>query len=433
MPDPRPQETPVPIVRSRKSRAAVSGTAWLLAAIALLYLVSHVAIPAAKKGPSAFSVYYTSSRLALQGEADARICTEWFYEQQRRLGFGDRADAFCGFGPPTMALVMTPVAGLRPNVARAIWVGLDFGLIAAICATAWQLLKRQGALSPRTSALFIPFAVILAVTFSPIRAEISAGQIHLLLALLYALWLYGFAARNDRLCGVALAALTLVKLAGLPLWIFMILCKRWRAIAWSTALVAIALMVALPFFTLEFWRADLQQMLAIPSQPEFAAPAYQTLLSMLRQAFQYDPQWAPRPLLDAPGLPTFLVAAFAILLISATLVAHRKDLGLSAAMAMLCLIVPLQPAGEQYHYAQLFIVFLVLIASRQPHEWKTTALVVFGATLVLFALPSYFLRTAEFIGMPAALLAYPRLYGALALWGLLTFQSARSASPGERS
>jgi len=41
-----------------------------------------------------------------------------------------------------------------------------------------------------------------------------------------------------------------------------------------------------------------------------------------------------------------------------------------------------------------------------------------GAAL-LFALPSYFVNTAVFGGWPQALLAYPRMYAALLLWGLL--------------
>jgi hypothetical protein len=410
--------------RPRMARIAVSSLAWLLAAPALLYFMSHIVIPAAERNTFAFSVYYTSSRLVMHGEADARICSDWFYEQQRSLGFGNRADAFCGFGPPTMALVMTPIAGLRPTIARAIWVALDLAMIAAICAIAWKIAKGNGRVSPHNCSLFIPASLVLAVSFAPIRAEITAVQMHLLLALLYALWLYGFAMRADRLCGAALAALALVKLAGLPLWIFMIFCRKWRALGWSTGLLVIALAVAVPVFTLEFWQIDIQRILATASRREVAVPAYQTLMSLLRQTFQYDPQWAPRPLLDAAWLPTPLMGVIAIILIALTLVARRKDLGLSAAMAMLCLIVPLQPAGEQYHYALLFVVLLVLIASPEERRRNVVTAVIFCVVLILFALPPYFLRTKDYSGLPAALLAYPRLYGALLLWGLLTFESA---------
>jgi hypothetical protein len=412
------------------ARTAVSCLAWLLAAMALLYFLSQVVLPAASRNTYAFSVYYTSSRLALHGEADARICGQWFYEQQHILGFGDRADAFCGFGPPTMAVVMMPVAGFPPDVARAIWVSLDLGMIAAIIAIAWHFANGNGRLSPHLYTLFIPMSLVVAVLFWPIRAEIRAGQIHLLLALLYALWLYGFATRGDRLCGAALAALTLAKLGGLPLWIFMFCCRRWRALGWSAGLVAIALAAAVPFFTLEFWQIDLQKVLATTGRPEAAAPAYQTLLSLLRQTFQYDPQWAPRPLLDAPWAPLPLLAAVAIILIAATLAAHRKGLELHAAMAMLCIIVPLQPAGEQYHYAQLFVVLLILIASSKHLRENVMVHLILCVAMSLFALPPYFLHTNAFSGLPAALLAYPRLYGALMLWGLLTFASApREATP----
>jgi hypothetical protein len=83
---------------------------------------------------------------------------------------------------------------------------------------------------------------------------------------------------------------------------------------------------------------------------------------------------------------------------------------------MMCLVVPLQPAGEEYHYTLLLVVLIVVLASWRGSATGALALI---AALLLFALPPYFLDTAAFGGWPQALLAYPRMYGSLVLWGVL--------------
>jgi len=97
------------------------------------------------------------------------------------------------------------------------------------------------------------------------------------------------------------------------------------------------------------------------------------------------------------------------------------------ALGALCLVVPLQPAGEEYHYTLLLIVLLTLLSQTGLALLRSRAAAV-GAALacLLFALPSYFLQTAEWQGWPIALLAYPRMYGALVLWGIFVIRSDSS-------
>jgi hypothetical protein len=269
------------------------------------------------------------------------------------------------------------------------------------------------------------------VLFQPLRAELRAVQVYIALALLYALWLYGYLTRRDWLCGVALAGLTLIKLSGWPLWLLMLAVGRWRALVWAVGVGAAIGLATLPLLTFEFWRMYLfEQVPAIAADAVNGVPAYQTLASLLRQLFVYDTRWSPRPLLDAPGLANVIWWLVAGALVAATLLAaYRRARGGRAELAFtidplplaaLCLVVPLQPAGEEHHYTLLLIVWLVLLSQpglallRSPTA--VAGLVLAG---VLLALPSYFLQTAQWQGWPIALLAYPRMYGALILWGIL--------------
>ena len=398
---------------------------WLILGIATVIagvFVLRTVLPATQRNTYAFSVYYTSARLVLQNEADSRLCSEWFFEKQRALGL--RADTFCGAGPPTMALVLAPVAWLRPDIARVVWVAFDLVILALMSFLAWRIARIYNWLTNEDIGLFVPGAFILVAVFQPVAAELWAGQIHLFLAALYAIWLYGYVTRHDWICGIALAGLALAKLAAAPIWLLMLVTGRGRALLIAGAIMLTVLAVTMPVFTLRFWMIDLQTMFMAASQPQSAVPAAQTILSLLRQVFDYNKIWTPRPLVDIPWLVSPLYVMSGATLLAITLWLGRKDNGIHAAMAALCICVPIQPAGEQYHYALLFTVLLVALVAMRKQENSVFSSICLFVALLLFMLPSYFLRTEVFNTFPISLLAYPRLYGALILWGALIKISA---------
>lgn len=442
--------------------------AWLGTALLLLLFAWRTILPAAQQKTYAFSVYYTAARLTLDGQAGVRFCSPWFFDQQRALGFGDRADFFCP-NPPANALVLLPVAWLPPGPAQAAWIGCDLLMLGAIAAIGWRIVRRtgRGGAAAPSAAWFALSVGLIAVLYQPLRAELRAVQVYVVLALLYALWLYGYLTRRDWLCGVALAGLTLIKLSGWPLWLLMLAVRRWRALVWAVGVGVAVGLAALPLLPFEFWRVYLfEQVPAISADGVNGVPAYQTLASLLRQLFVYDARWSPRPLLDAPWLANVIWWLLAGALLACTLIpAYRRSdheandkseetgdrrpetsvparsspvarlvsrsAGLTdpsatslvvdpLAMAGLCLVVPLQPAGEEHHYALLLIVWLIFL-SQPGLALLRSPIAIAGLVLagVLFVLPSYFLQTAQWQGWPIAVLAYPRMYGALIVWGIL--------------
>jgi hypothetical protein len=268
--------------------------------------------------------------------------------------------------------------------------------------------------------VFAALATLAVALFRPLHADLRAGQVYTLLALCYTLWLYGFVAGRDRACGAALAALALLKLAGWPLWLLMVATRRWRGLGWAIGCGVGVGLLTLPLFGLDFWLVYLfRQAPAISAEPIYAVPAFQTLAGLLRQLLVFDPRWSPRPLVDAPWLALALWWAAALALLGATLRLARREPA-TAALATLCLVVPLQPAGEQYHYTLLLGVVLVVLLA--PNAWdrrRFWAMMGVVGGLMLLVGPPYFLDTAAWSGWPWALLAYPRMYGALLLWAAI--------------
>lgn len=387
---------------------------WALAAVAAAWFCWRILLPSVSYDSFGFASYYTSARLVLAGELGPGIYdNQWFQARERALGL--REDIY-GHQPPTMALLLLPVAWLPPGAARAVWLALDLLWLAGIGVVATLLARRAGA---KVGVTAVAAMVLLVALYRPLHAELRYAQVYVLLALWYALWLYGFVTGRDWLCGAALAALGLAKLAGAPLWIVMLAAGRWRGLAWAAGLGVAGLIGTLPLVGVDTWRAYLFGRVGdLAANPVFGVTALQTLTSLLRQLFVFDPIYTPAPLLHAPALATALLLIAAVVLVGLTVARARPDVSLLTGAAALCLIVPLQPAGEQHHYVVLLVPFFLLIplAGRVARE-APAALALAGIALALQLAPNYFLDNAAWSGWPRALLAYPRLYGALALWG----------------
>jgi len=293
-------------------------------------------------------------------------------------------------------------------------------------------------LGRRSALAYATVAAVAVALYRPLHADLHAGQVYTLLALFYTLWLYGFVVDGDWIAGAGLAGLVLLKLAGWPLWLLMIAARRWRALGWAIGLGAAVGLLTLPLFGLDFWLTYLlRQAPALSADPSIASPGHQTLISLLHQLFVYDARWSPRPLVDAPWLASLVWWALAVALLGLTLWRAMRALSRGAgaqgdariaaargAMALLCLVVPLQPAGEEHHYTLLLVVVLVLLlVPRVALGGSPLALAMTALGCVLLLVPFYYVGDG-WVGWPQALLAYPRMSGALLLWGAIVYPAA---------
>ncbi|HEX5505750.1 MAG TPA: glycosyltransferase family 87 protein [Thermomicrobiales bacterium] len=395
------------------SRARRLAPAWLLAAALVAWLLARVALPAATQLTYGFSAYYTAARLVREGRPAARLYDDaWFRAQTARLGLAGAEDIF-NVNPPPAALLFWPLAGLTPREARALWTAVNL-----LClALAWWGLVRLTRAGPVAGAL----GLALLAVYEPARAELHLGQAYALLLLAAVALLWAYVAGRDGPAGVLLGLMLAVKTAGILLPLLFVAQRRWRALAWTAATVAGAAMLSVPVLGLAAWRTYAGLLLRFGGRPELAVTAYQDLPGLLAHLFRFDAVWNPAPLVAAPLLATALLPPLALGLVALTFWAtarpdprdrHARALGFAA---WLTLTLILSPVSEDYHYTVLLAPLAVALAGWRDLRpgWPALVLLVVGVALVAAPLPY---KSPALADGARALLAYPKLYGALALW-----------------
>jgi hypothetical protein len=151
--------------------------------------------------------------------------------------------------------------------------------------------------------------------------------------------------------------------------------------------------------------------------------AYQTTASWIHHLLKFDERYGPQPLVDLPWLAGPLTTLVTLLLVAAAVAAGwlvSRELptaqGRLLRFGMLsALMIPLQPVGEEHSFVLLLpatLTALVVAVDAEPGTRR--GLLVTSAALgaALLAVPMPFWDAALTPGW-RALLAYPKLYGAL--------------------
>jgi hypothetical protein len=266
--------------------------------------------------------------------------------------------------------------------------------------------------------------------FHPLRANIAAGQVYsfVLLALVIAAVLGARRhAGADMRAGMALGFVVILKINyGLVMLLAPFLRQRWRVIAAAGIVFAIAAVLSMLIVDPGLWAEWLASVLAWRSRPETTVTAYQTLHSLFGHLLRHEPTWNPSPVLYAPVLADLLwIAAGATLgLTSVAAIVRAGEPAGSRIRALLplAMLVPVaiivSPIAEDHHYLLTLFPLLVggaILAGERPRRWAPW--IAFAAALLLLG-PAWPFNRQPVEGW-WALLFYPRVYGALALWVLL--------------
>jgi hypothetical protein len=381
---------------------------WGLVLILSVHFV-RFSVEAAIRPSDGFAAYYTAARLLREG-ADASYFYDnaWFRMQVAR--YNPAADDIYNVNPPTTALLLLPLSGLDYTGARIAWT--LFSLICLVGAGGWLLwlLGLRGAI--------IPGFIALLLLYQPLYANFHLGQVYVLLLGLLVLAWHGYRQRDALFLGVALGLMFVLKTACAPLWLLLAVQRRWRALAWAMATVLLVAVGSLPWLGVGAWRTYFRLLAEFNAQPWLAVTAYQTQLSLWRHLFSFDARWNSAPLFAMPALGVWLpwlTLALALAIgIYRTRTMKRADLTFAS---FVILSIILSPVSLDYHYTFLLLPIAILLARgrQQPSPLAQVALAV-AVFLIAADLPY---RSQQLEAGAWALLAYPKLYGAVALWGLM--------------
>jgi hypothetical protein len=156
--------------------------------------------------------------------------------------------------------------------------------------------------------------------------------------------------------------------------------------------------------------------------------AYQTAYSLSHHLFDYDATWNAQPLVREPlaGAALALVSVLVALFITGIiLIRDASDDRAFAALTIAAIII--SPYSLAYHYT-LMLLPIAIITKQQEHDtapWRWLVLLV-GSLLIAAPFPYLSPRLGDGAW---ALLAYPKLYGALCLLGLTLWHSLREPIP----
>jgi hypothetical protein len=362
-----------------------------------------------------FGAYYTSARLLHAGVDVARFYDDQWFNTQVGFIVPGVQDIYTPNPPPTAALLL-PLARLSYGAARTIWTLLSALILGMVIF--W--LAREARL-PNPWAL--AFAA-LALLFEPVITNMRQGQAYVFLLSLTAITWHGYRTRRDGMAGIALGLMLVFKTAGILLPLLFLWRRRWRALAATCVTILVVVLASLLTMGQAAWRTYLDVLPKERNEPDFMVTAYQTQYSLLHHLFVFDARWNPNPLFRQPALGGWLslLATIVVLAIIAYVLQRSRSGDLSFGAFVIASIV-ISPFSLDYHYTLLLLPIALLVSrlSRSGARWSW---LVLGAGLFLIAAPLPYLSERFSVGA-WALLAYPRLYGALLLLALTLRESNR--------
>jgi len=380
----------------------------LWSAIAVLggRLVILYLIPAWNSIVTDFPNYYTAAWAVRHGDPLSDLYDPVWFEREKHHAGIERPAALFNYFPPINALVLWPLANLSPIGAKRAWTVLNMVALGAVI-----LLTVKA-----TGIGFLPAMAIALLGGDALGNNLAYGQFYIVLTLLLLAGVLA-AERFPAIAGAAVATGTVAKLFPMALLVYLAIRRKYRVLIWAaTAMIALTL-VGVVVLGWAPHRVYLQEVLRPTLRGEIQDPYnvhWNTLQALLRRAFVREEILNPAPILDAPWLFFFLRPLVSIAIVAVTLFAisraRRHDLLVEygAIIAMVSLITPSQASYHQ-------VLFYPAVAGGIASARRLTAAFVFAGIFALIC-SNVMGATAAFDRGLAMVLAFPRVYLALALW-----------------
>lgn len=438
----KPPEQDGPVASPRSS-CAVRLVAWCTSLGLLILFVVLDVVPSAKRPNTAgFATLYAESRILIEAPHDLyRVYDDGWFQPQIDRSFDSQVREIAHGQPPTMSLILSPLAWLSPRNARLAWIPISALLwFAGI----WTLSIGLGL--PRVQGMApVVWLSSAGTAYRPIAENLRRGQGYALMFFFLSVAI-AILLRLDRrrwsTVGVVLASMFLLKSAGLWLLLLMVVARQWRVVGGAAIAGLAMILVCSPFMGWGIWLIYGRDAVAWMANPSNYVTAYQTIRGLTGHLLIFDPVWNPKPVANLPALARVLAIGLSAGALAVTAAFHRLDSDLHADRALtfgMCvsLMVAASPVAEGYHYVLVFpAVVIAWWWAASSHASFSTLLLLAGSTGLLCVPQSYYGSVHIRDGW-AALLAYPLLYGAVGLWAffvhaLATSPLTISAQPIER-
>jgi hypothetical protein len=310
---------------------------------------------------------------------------------------------------PTTTLVFLPIANFDYKTARLIWIFFNLCVLTIIVGLIINRMKFEG--------IWVPFILILFLSFQPLYENILFGQIYIFIFCLLVLGWFSFTARNEKILGIIIGAIFILKTAGTFLWILLAIQKKWKSLILIFATIILLFATTLPLIGLDSWSAYGNKLLNYSSNPALSVTAYQSVHSLFHHLFVFDEQWNREPLINLSMIGKSLTIIFTLGILIVTIVSALKFKKSDFAFGSFIIAgLILNPATIDYHYVLILIPIIILIDwlknNPAPSMWT---IFLFSFILIALSIPYTSLKVTSGLW---AVLAYPKLYGALGLWGL---------------
>jgi hypothetical protein len=394
---------------------------WLLWCVAILLglRMANYQARVVDQRANGFVAYYTSARLLIEGEDPIRFYDRrWFQSHIAR--FEPTVLEIFSANPPTMSLLLLPLSALGYDEARAVWVSFSFLIV--IATMAWLL----SAL--RVSRLWAPALVAFTFLYQPLVATFEHGQFYAVGLALLTVVFHGYRKGGDLAIGLPLGVLLITKTAGLAIWPLLVIAKRWRAMAWGIGVAAVTVLISWPWIGAGAWSLYLREASQVTREPLLAVTAYQTVFGFCHHLFGWGGAQIGAPVIQLPALATaltWILSGGLLTLTALVALGSRASDVMFAAFVLLGLI--LTPVTGLSHFTLALLPIAILVAEAPRQHARYALLMIAGALLVGADLPYRSPRLADGL---LAVFAYPKLYGALLLWGLALWTAHRARAIG---
>lgn len=304
-------------------------------------------------------------------------------------------------GPPSLTLTLLPLASLPYVEARRLWLwGVCFPALVLGFAFAT---RRAGPAGPLLASGFLLSA--------PASDSLRVGQVYPLFLLLHLLALWATERGRLGLAGLGVAPMMAMRgWYGLTLVVGWALSGRLRAAIVALGATIVLVLASIPLVGIEAWsHFFLAHLSKMSANPWAGSAGYQTLRSFALHITTPGP-WLGSPIVDLPALGPSLAGALSLTVAWSgwRLVRIQPHPALLVA-GMTTMGVLLSPFTQEYHFLLAALPAGVVLA--QPSA-AARILCVLALGLLL---PGWHYQGEAVAHGWRALLAYPRLFGALLL------------------